>query len=224
MKLPYIHNESELQQLIEEIGFLPMFRSNIAGFSVEECTPRQYWFVDGVEGPWEWREKIASAGNIAYAKLFDKKAGFVSKRWYPDLVNYRRDGYDFDARYEDGLASRKCKILIDLLTEKGNMLSTDMKELGGFGKDGEKGFDSALTLLQMQTYITVKCFEHKRDKSGREYGWGIGRYALSEAVFGADFVTSKYKSEPEESKKLIANHIAKLFPEASDSQIEKLIK
>lgn len=201
-----------------------MFHSNIAGFSVEECTPSQYWFVDGVEGPWEWREKIAAEGNIAYAKLFNKKAGFVNKRWYPDLVNYRRDGYDFDARYEDGLASRKCKVLIDLLTEKGDLLSTELKEFGGFGRDGEKGFETALTLLQMQTYITVKRFEHKLDRHGREYGWGVGRYALSEAVFGTDFVTSKYKTAPESSRECIANHIAELFPDTVKKEIEKLIK
>ena len=51
--------------------------------------------------------EVARRGIAAYGKLFNKKARLVSRAWYPDLANYRRDGCDFDARYEDGLASYK---------------------------------------------------------------------------------------------------------------------
>jgi len=111
MKLPMIRNAAEMEQLINEVGFLPYFKSEIQGFSLEDCTPLELWFVDGVEGPWEWREKIVEKGDIAYGKLFNKKTGFVSKNWYTDLVNYRRDGYDFDAHYDDGLSSYLLKEL-----------------------------------------------------------------------------------------------------------------
>ena len=50
-----------------------------------------------------WKGEIAQERNIAYGKLFHNKAGCVSKKWYKYLANYRRDGYDFDARYEYGL-------------------------------------------------------------------------------------------------------------------------
>lgn len=134
MNLPIITNSTELEKLVEEIGFLPMFRSSIEGFSLEDCTPKKYWFVKGVEGPWEWREQIAEKGNIAYAKLFNKKAGFVNLKWYPEIANYRRDGYDFDSRYEDGLASRQCKIIIDLLTKHDSLLSPEIKSYGSLEK------------------------------------------------------------------------------------------
>jgi len=35
--------------------------------------------------------------------------------WLPYYVNYRRNGYDFDARYQDGLASRREKKIMDFL-------------------------------------------------------------------------------------------------------------
>lgn len=225
MKLPVIKNAQQLAELVREIGFLPMFRSEIAGFSLEECTPAGYWFVKGVEGPWEWREEIAEAGEIAYAKLFNRKAGFISRAWYPDFANYRRDGYDFDARYDDGLASMPSKRIMDVLLEhEQGLLTTELKVLAGFGSPGAKGFDTALTLLQMQTYITASKFEYKLDKHGRPYGWGIGRYAVSEYVFGAGWVTSRYNDQPEASKARIVEHTAKLFPEAGAKQLEKLLK
>lgn len=223
MKLGKVTNPLELEALVDEFGFLPFFRCEIPGFSVEECTPAGYWFVNGVDGPWEWKGTIAERGEVAYGKLFNRKAGFVSKQWYPDLVNYRRDGYDFDARYADGLASRKCKIIIDLLTEQGPMLSYEIKHLGGFGRDGEKGFDTTMTLLQMQTYITVRRFEYKLDKYGKPYGWGVGRYALSEDVFGRDLITSQYSADPKDSKAAILNHLASVCPDADEKQLLKLI-
>ena len=50
---------------------------------------------------------LVRRGVVAYGKLFAKKAGLVSREWYPGLANYRRNGYDSDARYEDGLASHR---------------------------------------------------------------------------------------------------------------------
>lgn len=58
--------------------------------------------------------ELARRGVVAYGKLFAKKAGLVSREWYPDLANYRRNGYDFDARYEDGLASHQEKRVMDV--------------------------------------------------------------------------------------------------------------
>ncbi len=224
MRLPMISSMAELEKLILDIGFLPFFRSNIPGFSVEDCISADHWFVKDVEGPWEWKGKIAAKGEIAYGKLFHNKAGFVSKQWYPHLANYRRDGYDFDALYEDGLAGRKCKRIMDMLELYGPSLSYQLKRWGGFGKHKETGFDSAVTLLQMQTYITIKTFTYRTDRYGQPYGWGVAQYARSEDVFGADFVRSAYADEPGFSKEKIRRYISRLLPGATDKQIEILIK
>lgn len=224
MELPRIGSAEELEALIRKIGFLPFFRSDIPGFSMEECVSPDRWFVEGVDGPWEWKGEIAAKGEIAYGKLFHNKAGFVAREWYPHLANYRRNGYDFDARYEDGLASRKCKRVIDILSARGPLLSYEIKRLGNFGKSGEKGFDSTITELQMQTYVTVKTFEYRIDRYGHPYGWGVARYALSEDMFGAEFVTSAYSIQPELSKQKIQAYLAKLFPDAAERQIELLVR
>jgi len=49
--------------------------------------------------------------------FFHGKAGFISAEWFPDFANYRRDSYDFDARYEDGLARYQDKQVYDILFE-----------------------------------------------------------------------------------------------------------
>ncbi|MBQ9606865.1 MAG: hypothetical protein IJV16_06790, partial [Lachnospiraceae bacterium] len=134
-----IHTVEELEKYINDIGFLPLFANAVEGFSVEEWTDPVYWWTDDEErDPWKWREIIAGRGKIAYGKFFDKKAGFISLKWLPYFVNYRRGGYDFDSRWEDGLASRREKKIMDVyigVDDSGDtvysdeeILSTDLKK------------------------------------------------------------------------------------------------
>ena len=223
MRFPALHNADELERLVLEIGFLPFFRNDIKGYSVEECTPPGYWFTD-VEGPWEWKGTIARGRKIAYAKLFAGKAGYVSPDWYPDLVNYRRGGLDFADRYAEGLASYKDKELMDVLRKKGACQSIDLRKYCNYGKDGNKGFETVITRLQMQTYITVQDFAYKLDKFGKPYGWGIAVYTAAEDWLGEDAVTSAYGCDPEDSKASMERHLKALLPEATETQIENMIR
>lgn len=56
---------------------------------------------------WEWRAVLARTGKVAYGKFYKNKAGFVSKKCFPEFANYRRKGYNFDAAYEDGKGGEK---------------------------------------------------------------------------------------------------------------------
>lgn len=223
MKYPKLHNADELERAAEEYGLLPFFHCGLP-LSVEAMTPSEYWFVDGVDGPWEWRMETARRGKVAYGKLFQNKAGLVSREWYPDLANYRREGYDFDARYEDGKAGYREKQIMDVLLKHGPTLSRDLKKLAGFDKGGLKGFDTAITKLQMMTYVTVHSFEYSVDKLGRPYGWGVAKYAVTEDVLGEKVTRRAYQRDPQESKERLLNQLGLLCPEAFDDELERLIR
>ena len=109
-----IHTVDEAVEYINKEGFLPLFKNEIPGFSLEERTAPEYWWSgDPKSDPWEWREIIARSGKVAYGKFFDKKAGFISKQWFPYFANFRRDGYDFDALWDDEKASIRQKKIMD---------------------------------------------------------------------------------------------------------------
>lgn len=222
--LPQIHSADDMIRLVESIGFLPFFANHIPGFSVEECCPGELWFAEGVDGPWEWKGPTARSGRCIYGKLFGNKAGFVSRGWFPDFANFRRDGYDFDARYDDGLASRKDKSIFDTISEHGALLSKELKDLCNYRRGGNKGFDTVITRLQMQTYISIANFVYMKDKHGQTYGWGVAEYSTPDQQFGYDFVTSAYKRKPTESKQRIAAHLKTVLPDVRDEEILKLIK
>lgn len=208
--------------MVQDFGFLPFFQNEIPGFSVEEHTPPDLWFSE-VPGPWEWKGPVARSGSCVYGKIFGKKAGFVSLDWLPDFANYRRDGYDFDARYEDGLAPRKDKGLYDALEQNGSMLTHQLKAFCGYGKGGASGFETVITRLQMQCYVLIADFEHRRDKNGKEYGWGVARYATVEQIVGAERATAAYDRSPTESKQRILNHLRTKLPTMEQRLLEQLI-
>ena len=222
-----IHTVDEAIEYINEIGFLPLFKNEIPGFSLEERTVPEYWWCEDPErDPWEWREIIARSGKVAYGKFFDKKAGFISKDWFPYFANYRRDGYDFDALWDDEKASRRQKKIMDLFAEENSekeYYSNELKQNAGYGKEGEKGFEGIITSLQMQTYLCLRDFRQRKNKKGEYYGWPIAIYTTPEHIFGYDHVTSAYNETPTESGKRIAMHLIENYPIATAEQIKHIL-
>ena len=232
---PYrIRSWHELVNWIDEIGFLPLFGNEIEGFSAEEHVSPDYWWTgDREQDPWEWREKIAASHKVAYGKFFDKKSGFISLEWLPYFVNVRRDGYDFDSRWEDGLANRREKIIMDMLTardEDGDMafpdiqiLSTELKKKAGFGKGKEKNFPGITTGLMMQTYLVITDFHRRVNKAGEEYGMPVSVLQPPETVWGYEAVTAAYDEAPKKSWQRIFDRVKEKFPESDEKDVIRLI-
>ncbi len=221
-----IQTAEQLEEYIIETGFLPLFRCGIPGFSAEEHTASDGWWTgDPERDPWEWRKILAGRGNVAYGKFFNRKAGYISREWFPAFANWRRDGYDFDARWDDGLARMKSWKIMDLFAEEGadrELFSYEVKELAGFTKDGEKNFEGEITGLQMQTYLCVRDFRRKRNRKGEEYGWGIAVYCTPEHLWGYEHVTGLYSEEPEESASRVLARAKELAPNAGEARIRKV--
>lgn len=229
-----IRTWQELVNWINEIGFLPLFANEIEGFSVEEHVSPDYWWTgDREQDPWEWREIIAADRQVAYGKFFGGKAGFISLEWLPYFVNFRRNGYDFDARWEDGLANRREKLIMDILTDKDEdgdllfpkreILSTELKKMAGFGKGGEKNFPGIMAGLQKQLYLVVSGFTRRRNKKGFEYGMPVTIPVPPESLWGYELVTSAYDEKPAASRERIIAQVKNAFPYAREREIKKMI-
>ena len=232
---PYrIRTWKELVRWINEVGFLPLFANEVEGFSAEEhISPNFWWKNDQEQDPWLWREYIARSHEVAYGKFFDKKAGFISTDWLPHFANYRRDGYDFDARWQDGLANIREKNIMDFYISENadgdtvwkteEILSTDLKRMAGFGKEGAKNYPGIITGLQMNLYLVITDFRRRRNKKGREYGMSVSVLFPPETIWGYEAVTSAYRETPHTSWERIVGRVRELYPAASMENIVKLI-
>ena len=220
-----IGSEEELIKAIEELGFVPFFENEIKGFSLEEHIAPGCWY--GGSDPWEaweWKGPVIRRSGCAYGKFLQNKAVYISRELFADFANYRIDGYDFDARYDDGLAPRSDKELYELLVQNAPILSKPLKAIGNYRKGGRKGFDTSITRLQRQCYVTVSDFRYAVDKFGNEYGWGIAEYTTPEIRWGNSFTDEVYKRSPEESLDRLLKHFKKILPEADENRIVAILK
>ncbi|MBO4827449.1 MAG: hypothetical protein J5506_09490 [Prevotella sp.] len=216
-----IHTDVELMQLISRIGFLPLLDSGIVGFSAEDMVDDDCRYVVYADGGWDWplwkwKGPVVTEGNCVYGKFFDKKAGFVSREWWPDFFNYRRSRHPAPAE-----GSIEDTILLTL-REHGSLITRELRAACGFtGPRMRSRFDGYVTRLQMACRIVTEDFVYPRDKHNREYGWGWSLLTTPEQLLGRE--ACQCERTPEESCERITNHLRHLLPEASERQIARLV-
>lgn len=220
-----INSKNDLISAVSRLGFLPFFSNSIEGFSIEEHISPECWYnsSDGAWSAWEWKGPVIRETGCAYGKFFEKKACYISPEWFPNFANFRRDGYDFDARYDDGLANYRDKELYELLDQNAPVISKRLKQLGNYKKGGNKGFDTIITRLQSQCYAVISDFVYMKDRFGNPYGWGVAEYSTPERFMGEAFTQAVYNRTPEESFELILSHFKKLFPDEDENKLRKFI-
>ena len=206
---------------IQEVGFLPLLSSGIRGFSAEEVVSADCRYVVFSDGGWDWplwkwKGPIVTSGAFVYGKFFDKKAGFVSRDWWPDFYNYRRSKYPAP---EEGSIE---ETILLTLQEHGSLITRELRAACGFdGLKMRSKFDGYVTRLQMQCRIVTEDFVYPTDKHGKEYGWGWSLLTTPEALYGREACSCERM--PEESYRLLAAHLRQLLPNATDRQIQKLL-
>ena len=227
----YVRSRQDLVDAIETFGIIPYFATSVPGFSLEEhCSPSVLWSDDD-NNTWEWKGPVIRQSHCAYGKFFEKKAAYVSSDWFLDLANYRRDGYDFDARYDDGLARFSDKELFEMIDRKAPVLSKELRTDGGYAYsgrwqkvEGKKGFDTSLARLQELCYVTTTDFVYTTDRSGRKRGWGVAQYSTPEKWFGAPVTEKVYQRSPLESHDRLLEHLISLFPSVPEKKLSKFLK
>jgi len=215
-------NPAEIENAVLEIGILPFFENGIPGFSVAEHTPPELWFNDEADGPWEWKGPIIQLGHTAYGKFFNRKAGWVSLEWLPDLINIRRFVYPLPP--VDSQAPER--LIYDVLCLDKDVLSRDLKrEVGLYGMKLKSTFERYIAQLQMGLWTCISDFEYNIDQHGNRYGWGLARYSTPEEMYGYDYVRSAIgQRTSEESRQRLVAHLMKMVPNATEKQILKLLK
>ena len=227
----YVRSREDLIEAIRVYGIVPYFSNIVPGFSLEEhCDPRVLWSDTG-DDAWAWKGPVIRAAHCAYGKLILRKAAYVSEEVYLDLANLRRDGYDFDARYEDGLARHDDKALYDLIDANAPVLSTELRRSGGYAYrgryrtvEGRKGFEPSVTRLQAQCYVLVSDFVYPPDKYGRPTGWGVAMYNTPEKWFGERFTERVYTKTPEESRERLTELLRGCFPSEDEKTLQRLLR
>ena len=217
-----IHNATQLVDLIQQVGFLPLLYSDIPGYSADEAVDPECRYVILDDGSWDWplwdwKGPITTEGDCVYGKFFNKKAGFVSRAWWPDLYNWRRHAHPAPP------AGSIEETILMTLREHGSLITRDLRRMCGFTQPKMRSrFDGYVTRLQMACRIVTQDFVYPRDKHGHEYGWGWALLTTPEQLLGKE--ACQCNRTPQESLDRILAHLKGILPHATDKQLLKLIQ
>ncbi len=217
-----IHSCPELMECIQHVGFLPLLESGIVGYSAEALMAEECRFTQFPDGSWEWplwqwKGPVVTEGNCVYGKFFANKAGFVSREWWPDLLNWRRSQTPTP---EEGTIE---DVILMTLREQGSMITRELRAACDFtGPKMRSRFDNYVGRLQMACYIVTEDFVYPTDKHGREYGFGWSLLTTPEHLLGAE--ACQCERTPEESYQRMFTHLTHLLPEATEKQIRRILK
>jgi hypothetical protein len=191
--------------------------------SVPRGTPIIWHTGDPETDPWEWRIRVLNEReDIAYSKCFFKKSGYITREFYPYFLSLRRGGREFGDEYADGLISNYAKRIYDVISEYGVLPLHEMKSLGGFARDEKSKFDSALTELQMQLYLTICGTFRRRSVKGEEYGWNTTMFCTTERFWeSTDVFDRAAKLDEADAYAAICERVHKLNPNADEKKIRK---
>ena len=222
MKAEKIHTCQELIDYIGQVGFLPLLAMGVSGWSAEEVADEDCQYTrlpdGGWEWPlWEWKGPILQESGCAYGKFFQRKAGFISREWWPDFCNYRRSLYP---QPEEGSIE---EIILVTLKEYGSLITRKLRAARGItGPKMRSRFDAYLTRLEMGGYIVTEDFVYPHDRHGREYGWGWSLLTTPEALFGRE--ACHPERTPEESRQRLLAQFRSILPEVPEEAIDALLR
>ena len=165
---------------IMEKGLIPFFENHIPGYSVEEMTPKEYWF-DGEEdglGPWDWKIECLQSGDIVYGKfLLGGKASFATPKWYRELMNWRRS----QEKYQPDEAGRA---ILNYIAENGSITIREIRHLLGVKKSAA---DAAITRLMMQCRVVTGDLTRVYHGADLHYnGWQISSFCTPDELYFDD--------------------------------------
>ena len=217
-----IHSCAQLIAYVKQIGFLPLLDSGIYGFSADNVVDSDCRYVILPDGGWDWplwkwKGPAVTDGGLVYGKFFNKKAGFISREWWPDFYNYRRSRHPIP---EEGTIEDS---ILNILRENGSLITRELRAACGFtGPKMRSKFDGYVTRLQMGCHIVTEDFVYPRDRHNREYGWGWSLLTTPEQLYGRD--ACHCERTPEESLERLWAQFRKIVPKATDAQIKRLIE
>jgi hypothetical protein len=202
-------------------------------YSVVPFTWREYppyrtpvsWHTGNPEtDPWEWRFRVLrERDDIAYAKVFFKKSGYITREWYPKFLAARRRGRTFDAAYSDGDMSYMSKRLYKVVRDNGAVAAHDLRRLAEVSREDKSRYDSAVFELHMKLFITICDGKQKASAIGESYGWESAVFCTTEEFWGAEMTQLAREYDPAEAAREIETRIYELNPNASANKIKKFI-
>lgn len=217
-----ITSREEMIAVIREIGMVPFTKCTVPGWSIQEMTGHEFWFMSSDElGPWDWRIDAIHEGLVC-GKFISQKTAFATEEMYRHLMNWRRSlpkyqvaegGESKTATIDDRLHKYLSPTLLSAIRENESLESSELRGvleknvpmevremIGGYigrqliPKVKKQAVDFVLNYLDMGTWTVIGDVTRVYRGPNCEYkGWQRNTITTPEALFS---VTDKPSENP----------------------------
>jgi hypothetical protein len=202
-----IAGERGALRLIEELGFVLLMPIG------EEEMPSIHGATGGEWGVWwDWKQTLPERRACYYAKIIRRRGTFISWPWFPAFYRAYADPRPYWRLYRDGLLDRAEKQVLDLLADRGPMMTRELRlEFGPRSKENTRRVKSILVDLQTRFLITAA--------GGETSGWSHHRWDLVERWAPARLLTAAARLSPEEARARIIEQFVSNMIATSEADI-----
>jgi hypothetical protein len=162
-----ITDEPGALRFISELGFLLLMP--IAGAelpSIHTATRRQWAW-------WDWKQTLPGRKACYYAKVLRRRGTFIAWSCFPHFYAAYARRRPYSHQFRDGLLDREEKQILDLLSERGPLMTTDLRlAFAPRSKQNTRRLKALLTELQRRFLICAA--------GGDTQGWSHHRWDLVE--------------------------------------------
>jgi hypothetical protein len=204
----------------------PIF--SVVPFSWNEPAPYPtavHWHTGNREtDPWEWRIRVLEERkDIAYAKVFYKKAGFITREFYPYFLAIRQTEPDFLSAYQNGTISQIAKRVYEAIESSGSLPMHEIRKQAKISTEDKGKFQTALAELQERLFLTISGRAFRRNAQEEDYGWSSTVLTTTRSFWGEEVFEESAALSPQLAREILEKRISELSPNATPTQRRKFL-
>lgn len=187
--------------------------------------PVRWHTGDADTDPWEWRMRVLEErDDVAYAKVFFRLSGYITREWYPLFLAVRRRGKNFEEMLRDGEVGRPARRIYEALSRLGAASVPELKREAGFSREEKAAFERGLTELQMKLLVTMCGRGRKVNRFGEEYGWENTLFCTPESFWGEGPIREAEELSPAEAEEAVLRRVFELNPAAEERTARRFVR
>jgi hypothetical protein len=201
-----ISNEDDALRFIKELGFVLLMPMRGTDLPSVHRAARRDWIW------WDWKQTLPERKACYYAKVLRRRGTFISWEWFPHFYRAYADPRPYWRLYRDGLLDRAEKQILDLLADRGPMMTREVRlAFGPRSKENTRRVKSILVDLQTRFFITAA--------GGDTAGWSHHRWDLVDRWVPPRAMAAAGRLSVEEARYEIARQFLKNVTMATPADI-----